>query len=270
MGLFSNLFSQKKLSENEFTDLYKTELGIRIEGIEFISVENLVIKTKKNGSEVAHYLDNAYTDYLQSPKELKDILKRYTSSAEDTYKETEAFSMADIVPRIKSRHYLDEVIGLTDQEEIPFIYEKLNEELYIFYGLDRDNSISYLTLKEFNDNNLVLDELRDIAVNNIHRIVNKIEAHGGEGFYFLAAGGDYEASLILDENIWIEQNFKVNGDFVFSVPSKDMLIITGSNDSENILKLKNIMTNVLDGGSHLISDKLFTIENGSILLYESN
>ena len=46
----------------------------------------------------------------------------------------------------------------------------------------------------------------------------------------LKAGGDYEASLLLFDDIWRDGQVKVDGDIVVAVPAKDVLLVTGSNN----------------------------------------
>ena len=89
----------------------------------------------------------------------------------------------------------------------------------------------------------------------------EIERHGENCYYMLLADGNYESSMILLD-IWNEENFKVNGDFVVGIPSRDLLIITGKNDAENIKKLKQTISEINENGDHLVSEKLFEYRNG--------
>jgi uncharacterized protein YtpQ (UPF0354 family) len=44
----------------------------------------------------------------------------------------------------------------------------------------------------------------------------------------MRAGGQYESSLLLAENIWSSGQIEVDGDVVVAVPAKDALLVTGS------------------------------------------
>jgi hypothetical protein len=58
-------------------------------------------------------------------------------------------------------------------------------------------NISYLTPKELQELGLKREQLRELAVRNLKRLLPKIEFHGGNGVYMLTAGGDYEANCFL-------------------------------------------------------------------------
>ena len=84
----------------------------------------------------------------------------------------------------------------------------------------------------------------------------------------LTAGGDYEASLILEESIWTQENFIINGEIVIGVPARDLVLITGSEDEEGIKRLKETIIEVNQTGNHLVSDKLFIWRNGKFELFD--
>jgi uncharacterized protein YtpQ (UPF0354 family) len=50
----------------------------------------------------------------------------------------------------------------------------------------------------------------------------------------ITAGGDYEASLLLFDDIWSGGQIKVEGDIVVAVPAKNVLLITGSQNRKGL------------------------------------
>lgn len=58
----------------------------------------------------------------------------------------------------------------------------------------------------------------------------------------LVADGNYEASLLLADEIWQSKQIPVKGDYVVAIPSRDTLLITGSEDVENLAKIKELAT----------------------------
>jgi uncharacterized protein YtpQ (UPF0354 family) len=84
----------------------------------------------------------------------------------------------------------------------------------------------------------------------------------------LVAGGDYEACLILDKTIWRKENFPIKGEILVGIPSRDLLLITGSEDPTNINRLKSTIKDIYKTGSYPVSDKIFIYKNEQFELYE--
>ncbi len=74
------------------------------------------------------------------------------------------------------------------------------------------------------------DSIKQIAVRNLDNLLLSIQRNGGNGLYMLTAGGDYEASIILLDNVLTKSSLPIDGDFVIAIPNRDVLLITGSND----------------------------------------
>jgi len=83
----------------------------------------------------------------------------------------------------------------------------------------------------------------------------------------LTMGGNYESSLILLD-IWKKDNFPVDGDIVIGVPARDLIFVTGSNDKENIQRIKDKVKEVNDMGDHVVSNKLFVLTENKFKILE--
>lgn len=114
-----------------------------------------------------------------------------------------------------------------------------------------------------------LDILKVASVFNLERILPEMKRYdAGEGVFMLVAGGDYEASLLLFDNLWVSGTFPVNGDYVIAVPTKDVLLITGLNDSLGIEKLRKNVAGADTTYSSVLSKALFIRRNGSWEIFE--
>ena len=64
-------------------------------------VEPLVLKaTYGEDGEVTHYLDNSYREYKLDPKEIDEVIERYTNASGDVYNKSEEINVNRIVPII--------------------------------------------------------------------------------------------------------------------------------------------------------------------------
>jgi uncharacterized protein YtpQ (UPF0354 family) len=254
-------FKKKKLTETEFAKKFADQLTESISGLKIISINELEVKTEFNElEEITHYLDNCYSEYLNDPKDIKDIMARYLNSAKSLCIPKEPINLDRIVPVIKDHEFLRQLKQLNAKHEDSHVYEKYNSELYLFYVEDKEHSINYITQDDFKALGISYENLKSKAIENLENMVS-IECHGEDGYFMLVAGGNYEASLIL-LNIWDKDNFDVKGEIIIGIPSRDLLIITGKDDTENLEKLQNIITEIHETGDHLVSKEMFEYING--------
>lgn len=254
-------FKRKKLTENEFTAKFAQELTLAIKGLEIIYIAELEIKSKLAGSEESRYfLDNCYQEYLREPKQIKQIFKKYINGFIAGNAPKEPVNPNKILPIIKDQKFLNGLNGLSKNFEDKHVFEKYNSELFIFYAEDKELSINYLTQDDFQQLGISMNELRERAIENFDNLV-EMKKYGGDGYFMISAGGNYEASIIL-LNIWEKENFDVEGNIVIAVPARDMLLVTGSKDSKNLHTMYDVVENTISTGNHLVSDKLFEFING--------
>jgi uncharacterized protein YtpQ (UPF0354 family) len=107
-------------------------------------------------------------------------------------------------------------------------------------------------------------ELRGLACENLKRLLPKIERSGTNGLYMFTAGGDYEASLLLLDSVWSDVQKDVRGDVVVAIPTRDLLLVTGSQDTQGIEKVKQLVHKASVEGSYRLATKLFVFHDGRL------
>jgi uncharacterized protein YtpQ (UPF0354 family) len=248
------------LNETEFSQEFAKRLIQKVEGLKIHSINGLEIQTEfENSNEYKHFLDNCYSEYLREPKDIEEVLIKYLNSSDSLYKPNETLSINNILPVIKDKRFINSIIEINPDFEKNHIYEKYNEELFIFYVEDTETNINYLTQDDFKTLNIEQNELKKIAVKNLSESI-EIEKHGEDGYYVLLADGNYESSLILLD-IWYKENFEVKGEIVIGIPARDLIFITGTNDIEHLEKLNKTISEIYETGDHLVSAKLFEYRN---------
>ena len=212
-------------------------------------------------------MDNSFAEYKNDPKDLKNVIEKYTLASKELFLSEESIQPNRIVPLIKDKRYFIQSSKIIENFENTFVYEKYNSELYIFYAEDKENSISYFTKEKYEELNTGLESIREKAIENLNSIVSKVERHGENGYFMLTAGGNYEASLILFD-IWNKEYFPVNGNLIIGIPSRDVIIVTGTKDKENVERLKKTVNEINETGDHIVSDKIFEFKNGQFELWK--
>ncbi|SHF30835.1 DUF1444 family protein [Dysgonomonas macrotermitis] len=256
--LLVNCSDKSKLTPYEFTAIYMDSLELKVPDQDFTISEDLLITSKEDS--IQHFLDNAYTEYLGNPGDIGNILSRYTSAASEIHKyDKETIKISNIVPVIKPIAYIDELKRLVKGKDLPIVFEPYNDKLIIVFAQDNNHSIAYLNPDDFQKLNIEKPKLLETAIDNLKRklegLVNKV---GDDGLYGIAAGGDYEASLILFDNIWTKEFFPVDGKFVIAIPNRDLLLIAGSNDTEGVEKIRQLAKQYNAEGNYPICPDLFT------------
>ena len=98
-------------------------------------------------------------------------------------------------------------------------------------------------------------ELRELSLSNLMNTVESLQIKGDPStISMLVADGIYEASFLIYDALWSKENFPVKGDIVVYVPSRDIVIITGSEDVESLETVREIVHNPDNHWPHPVSN----------------
>ncbi len=269
LGICSGCSKSDILTPAQFTKEYADAFRKSLPGLKVEVVKDMELKvTTADGLESTSFLDNAYDTYKQDPKSKQEIINKFVAAGLETIAsmgKSEELDRKLIVPIIKDRPWLEETRkAMLDRgaKQIPeTVYEDLNSDLIILYAEDSPKNIRYFSPKDLEKAHIDRKELRSLACDNLKRLLPKIERHGANGLFMLTAGGDYEASLLLIDSIWSDMQKEVRGDVVVAIPSRDLLIVTGSEDGQGIEKMKQIVQKASSEGSYRLTTKLFVFRD---------
>ena len=270
LGICSGCSKSDILTPAQFTKEYADVFRESLPGLKVEVVKDMELKvTTADGLESTSFLDNAYDTYKQDPKSKQEIIKKFVAAGLETIAsmgKSEELDRKLIVPIIKDRPWLEEtrkaMINRGAKQIPETVYEDLNSDLIILYAEDSPKNIRYFSPKDLEKAHIDRKELRGLACENLKRLLPKIERSGANGLFMLTAGGDYEASLLLFDSIWSDMRKEVRGDVVVAIPSRDLLIVTGSEDSQGIEKMKQIVQKAFAEGSYRLTTKLFVLRGG--------
>jgi uncharacterized protein YtpQ (UPF0354 family) len=262
----------KTLTVKEFTQKFYNSLTTKFPAAKFTIIDDSTIEAKIHDYNVRLSADNAYREYLAEPDSLRNVLNRHLASANALNTIGGKISVDRIVPIIKPKSYLEGVnqaaakMGAT--KDVEGVYEKYNDQLIIAYAEDTENNIRYLTPKDTASLSINKDSLRTIATRNLGHILTNIQRQGDNGIFMLTAGGNYETSLLLLNNILTKESLPVNGDLVIAIPNRDLFLATGSKDQAGISKLKEIVKKSFEKGSYQVSEYLYKWNGKKFEKYE--
>ncbi len=242
--------------------MYIEKLNINENKIEIVKISSLHVTfiIKGNATEQQSYLDNAYREYKNSPLEIDDILNRYGSSMLSTISTIDTqYTKESILPIIKDFLFIknahDQMQKYDNVKIIPLIYEKLNDVLYIVYAFDTRENIRYLSQNDLKLLKLDKTQLLKIAKNNLLNYLPEIQTQGDTSeLSVVIADGNYEASLLLIDDLWNKNNFPVKGNIVVYIPNRDTVLVTGSDDKINLDKIHEIVYSPNVEWPHIVAE----------------
>ena len=245
-----------------FTEKVAQALAARLPDLAVTPDGDLTLSVRRqNGSQVTVSLTNRYPDYKSDPANFGAIVEFIVGDLREGPPAGKP-DRARIVPVIKDREWLDQVrqdIKKSGSAQ-EVLFEEFNKELVIVYAEDTEKRTRYLLSTD--DIDVERKDLRKLAVDNLARILPKIEMQGDGVFAMLTAGGDYEASLLLFDHIWTGGQIKVEGDIVVAVPAKDVLLITGSQNRKGLAALRTLAAKFISENRYRLTDTLFVYRNG--------
>jgi uncharacterized protein YtpQ (UPF0354 family) len=207
-------------------------------------------------------LANAYQDYSRDPARFDEVVRTIVAALSRSGSGQARLDPDRIVPVIKDRPWLVDLHKTlrargSAQEHL---FDDLNEELVIVYAEDDPSRMRYLIKGE--DIGVARDELRTRATANLTRLLPKIEMRVIGDVMIISAGGDYEPSLLLIDDIWSGGQIKVKGDIVVAVPARDALLVTGSRSPAGLKALRASAAEIVAKGPYALVDTLFVYRGG--------
>ena len=234
--------------------------------VEVVGELELSIK-ETNGRERRLNLRNLYGDYKNNPATLDAIVDSYYTALNKPASGGAAFDHARIVPVIKDRAWLaDNERGLKARGmNAQFLSEDYNDELVILYAMDEENRTRYLMADE--QIGVARKDLRKLAVENLDRLLPRVQLQQAGDVAMMTANGDYEASLLLFDHIWRGGKVEVNGDIVVAIPAKDVVLITGSKSRKGIAHVREVAAKLKAESRYEITDTLFVYRDGRFVRF---
>src|SRR5260221_14741479 len=138
---------------------------------------------------------------MRRPAAGPEIIQRYVAGLSQMGGEEIPIDRSRIVPIVKDKAWIGDMREALKargaQQPLEQVFDELNAELVVVYAEDNPKSIRYLTPKQFEDLGIPREGLRELAIENLKRLLPAIEVRSGPLVSMVMAGGDYEASLLL-------------------------------------------------------------------------
>jgi len=263
--------STDKLTEEQFTKLYRQALQERMPDLQIEITESLELTINQEEKQYICWLGNAWDECKNQPNIRVDTCTYYIDSflrtLDDDLSKTESIDVNQIVLEIKCKEYLNNIPLQADGSH-PIYSKLIAGDIYLTYALRLDCQICFLSASELEEAGLLDENLYNLALNNMMKIANDIRLYGKSPLFTVTSEGISASSLLLVDGIWEKQKPSIDGDIVACVPSKDFLLYTGSNEPNGILKLVEEAKEITKDDPYLISETLLVRKNGTWEVFE--
>lgn len=252
--------ADKDMPAEIFTRQVADMVRERMPGVKVEVTAPLELNLVPTSGEAARiYLNNIYTLYLAEQVDGRPaLLERYIASYAEPLPEA-SVKREEVVAVIKGNDWLAETKRLANEQGKPYegIYERLNAHLLVFYAQDMPTRVRYLNKSDLEAAGLDRSGLRALAVANLKRQMPEIEVYREEVFSMVAAGGTYEASILLFEDFWKGERARMAGPPMVAVPARDLLLFVDSTNPEAVAQLEALSRKMWGDTAYAVSDALF-------------
>ena len=265
------------LSPASFTELFVACLRQIRPELKIEVIEDLELKfSKPRDDRKPHqaFLDNAFTVYQKDPEARDEIIDQFIAGQLETLDKsaTDDINPKRIIPVIKDRQWLEDIsISLKTNAEFPIpLHDEYNSELQVIYAEDSEHNIRYLNGDNLDQLPCERNELLAYSTENLKDLLgNGIEVMGGDGIFMVTAGGNYETSLLLIHDLWTANGpMEVKGQHVVAIPTRDLLLVSGTDDLEGIARIREIAGEMIQENAYTLTPVLFAWNDGRFEVFE--
>lgn len=196
-------------------------------------------------------LENLWREFSQGGRHAAIVEKQLESVAGLLSSRQLSLSPEGVVPLIRNESYLRSMT-----QPPPVLCDHLVADIWIVYAIDQPGAMFPLTTANLPKLGIDRGDLRRLAMKNLPKVISRIEKHGNGPWHVLRAGNCYEASLLLIDGLWDQLGQTVTGDIVVVVPSRTLVLFTGSESAEGIEALRQRADEVFKSGDHPVSRTL--------------
>lgn len=251
-----------------FTEHLVSELrtGVAWRTLEQVGSTNILLVTAK-GTELKFDVENLWRE-LQG-LHFEDRLERLRRWIRGTKEELILHADGDrpepgtesILPVIKSSDFIESYRKQVSAQAVPadkavaFLPQTrpFAPDMHILYVLDLEDSMRYISVSELKERNMTLDELHRYAVDNLRCRFTELETQSDGPLNLISCGGDYDASLLLNDSVWVKLAAEMGAAPIACIPTRNTCLYTSETSAAGLSKLRDFALRFFQQGSYPIS-----------------
>jgi hypothetical protein len=151
------------------------------------------------------------------------------------------FKINDSSPQIVNGKFMD---NENKEHSLTLLQRNILPDCGMYYGFDEGMFFTGIMPSHFNEN-LRLNNIDEIAKENLEYFINNTNplkiSSSDAGLNLYACGGDYESSLIIFDNLWLNLQEEFGTFLYVCIAGRDMCLFVKGNDLEAIDLLKDFV-----------------------------
>jgi len=207
-------------------------------------------------------LENLYRLTILQPEDMRRNVERWMvellRAAEGSPDRTGTFEQLKerIMPMI-----LPEEAGEAHADTVS---QPLVEGLRIAYAIDSDRTIAYIPQVQFKEWNISIDELHEVALNNLIARSETMEASAAQdedgkiSLILFQTGDGYDASRLLLPTLHERLKEHLSSPFAAAIPTRDLLLCFRSDDA-TLARVKDQVIDDFRRMPHQVTDQLLLV-----------
>lgn len=229
--------------------------------------------TMPDASTQTVHLNNLLHACLANPKRKQEEIARFARIFLNG-PTADAILPRNIVPIVRDRSLVSDFEERLARNAEPgkpkpeLMFEPLGADLVVVYVYDNPETVQYLSREDLKEVHLSGQTLRELALDNLRRILTNIQSQGANGLFFFTADNCYEPSLILSDDFWEKFRAEVKGEILFGVPVRGALIVADSAVPEAVAHLAKFTRDAFNQQPYRISEKIYVRGPKEIKFYE--
>lgn len=243
------------ITAEEFSHLFAERAEMLVPGVKATVIAELEVRieTRTDSGDLGftYHLHNPLREFAADPAELDAIVKRYVGCGLEGFMETASPSREQLVLVVRDK-FADHL------HQWP-----LAGDLHVIYAFDLPGVVRYPSRVKLDGLGLDDAALKALALDNLKRIRMTTQIASLPTFASVSSGDPYPPSLLLDDVFWSAERFPYRGDIVVIVAARDLLLVTGSHESEGLEAIAKIAHKVAAEAPFFISTNPIVRRNGA-------
>lgn len=265
--------SAERLTAAEFTQQLRDGIAAALPETAVESDGKLKLVINKSVGEPRRLnLENSYLRYLHEQLTLDAAISEIAVAYGEMSRTNYAIETTRLVPVVKTNEWLvsSGTAARAMAEGVPLgeIFSPLGGDLIVVYAEDLDNTTRYLTPSEVKSLGQSKSDVHSRAIENLRRLLPATEVFAGEGFFRLSAGGDYDASLLLLDELWTLGALPLPDKVLVMVPARDVLLAASSFDQQGVANMRALAEQIASEAPYRLSHVLLVRRNGRFEVFE--
>jgi hypothetical protein len=127
------------------------------------------------------------------------------------------------------------------------VLEDFTQDLDVGYSFGPPYGNRLVTWEDLDELEVGQRELRQVAVDNLYRLLPRLRIDGQPPAPMLSFGG-LESSVLLAAEVWEDLQRSVPGELVVGVPARDVVIVTGTESRPGMAKVRRAVDRIFFAG----------------------